>query len=195
MQKWPSILIFGPQGSGKGTQATFLRQIAPLVHLSTGDIFRSIPKESELFQKLQSFTSKGLLVPDEVTLEIWSSYVEGLINTFQFNPSKQLLLLDGLPRTIAQARLLDRWIDVKLVLKLDVQNQDVLVERLSKRARIEGRLDDADETIVRKRLAIYKETTEQALSHYPSSIIHTIEADAPQLKVLKDILEIIYPLF
>lgn len=189
MKKWPAILIFGAPGSGKGTQAAFLSQVAPLLHLSTGDIFRSIPKTSELSQKLASFTSQGLLVPDEVTLEIWSDYVDGLIKTFKFDPSKQHLLLDGLPRTIEQAKLLEKWIDVKLIIKLDVENTEVLVHRLSKRALIEGRKDDADEKIVRRRLEVYKETTANTLAFYPSEIIHHVQADAPVLKVLRDILD------
>jgi adenylate kinase len=195
MKKWPAILIFGPPGSGKGTQAGFLRQVAPLIHLSTGDIFRSIPKTSELAQKLQSYSSQGLLVPDEVTLSVWSEYVQGLIQTFQFDPSKQILLLDGLPRTLQQAKLLESWIEVKMILKLEVQDTAVLAQRLSKRARLEGRLDDADEHIVRTRLTVYKETTEQTLSHYPASIIRTLQADAPMLKVLRDILDVIHPFF
>lgn len=191
----PVALIFGPPGSGKGTQAKNLVNIAPFVHISTGDIFRSIPKGSETARLLATYTDHGLLVPDEVTVKIWKSYVDGLIATFRFNPNNQWLLLDGIPRTKEQAIMIEPMVDVRLIFNLQVQHEEILAERLTKRAIIEGRRDDAKPDVVKQRLHIYASQTRDTLSYYSPAMISNIQADQSPVMVLHDMLPFVEQAF
>ncbi len=92
-----SVLIFGPPGSGKGTLGKFLSSAGNHFHLSSGDIFRGLSPESPAGKLYHHYAGKGLLLPDEVTIQIWHHYVNGLIATNRYFPSQQLLLLDGIP--------------------------------------------------------------------------------------------------
>lgn len=185
---WRAILIFGPPGCGKGTQAKAICSFAPFKHVSSGDIFRSMPKTSQASLKLQEYTSKGLLVPDEVTFNICKNYLIGLENTFQFDPVKQILLLDGLPRTKDQVELFNSLLKVELILNLQVSSNSIIVERLKKRALIEGRLDDANEEVITKRLNVYHEQTSEVLNCFEPSLIANINADPSPFAVLEQVL-------
>jgi len=187
-KKFKSILIFGPPGSGKGTMGRFLSAAGNHVHLSSGDIFRGLSPESPAGQLFHSFASKGHLVPDKVTLQIWHNYVLGLIATNRYFPSQQLLLLDGLPRTLEQAKMLDQYIDVAHIIVLKIDNKKALVERMKRRALIEGRKDDMDENVLMTRFKVYEETTQGLLKHYPENKLTYVNADQKPLEVLKDIL-------
>lgn len=187
-KKFKSILIFGAPGSGKGTMGRFLSAAGNHVHLSSGDIFRGLSPESPAGQLFHSYASKGHLVPDNVTLKIWHNYVLGLIATNKYFPAQQFLLLDGIPRTPAQAELLDQYVDVQHVIVLKIDDKKKLVERMKRRALIEGRHDDADESVLMTRFKVYEETTSQLLAHYPEDKIIVIDADQKPLEVLKDIL-------
>jgi adenylate kinase len=187
-KKFRSILIFGPPGSGKGTMGRFLSAAGNHVHLSSGDIFRGLSPDSPAGQLFHSYASKGHLVPDNVTLKIWHNYVLGLIATNKYFPTQQFLLLDGIPRTLEQAKLLDEYIDPKGVIVLKIDNKQKLVERMKRRALIEGRHDDADEKVLMTRFKVYEETTHALLDHYPHDKIVMINADQKPLDVLKDIL-------
>src|SRR3989338_5006099 len=105
-EKLNSILIFGPPGSGKGTLGRFLSSAGNHYHLASGDIFRCLSPDSPHGQLFHRYAMKGQLVPDDVTIEIWHQYTLWLIATNQYHPKDQLLLLDGIPRTLAQAKIL-----------------------------------------------------------------------------------------
>ena len=166
----------------------FLSAAGNHVHLSSGDIFRGLSPDSPAGQLFHSYASKGHLVPDNVTLKIWHNYVLGLIATNKYFPTQQFLLLDGIPRTLEQAKLLDEYIDPKGVIVLKIDNKQKLVERMKRRALIEGRHDDADEKVLMTRFKVYEETTHALLDHYPHDKIVMINADQKPLDVLKDIL-------
>ena len=151
MAKIPAVLIFGAPGSGKGTVGAKLAATTSLKHISTGDIFRGIAPSSESGKLLASYSSKGLLVPDEATVEIFGRFIEGLINTNKVNPDKDTLLLDGIPRTVAQVKLIESVVDVKHIFVLDIKDEKTIVARLLNRAKIEGRKDDADEAVIKNR--------------------------------------------
>lgn len=183
-----SVLIFGPPGSGKGTLGKFLSSAGNHFHLSSGDIFRGLSPESPAGKLYHSYAGKGLLLPDEVTLQIWHHYVHGLIATNRYFPSQQLLLLDGIPRTLHQADLLDKYIAVEGVIVLQVPKIEELIKRLQRRAMIEKRHDDMDSKILRKRMEVYEKDTLKLLEHYPRKLISRFNADQKPLEVLRDVL-------
>lgn len=187
-RKYRSILIFGPPGSGKGTLGKFLSSAGNHFHLSSGDIFRGLSPESPAGKIYHSYAGKGHLLPDDVTLGIWHHYVEGLIATNRYFPHQQLLLLDGIPRTVPQAQMIEKYIDVLHLIVLEVPQTETLIKRMKRRALIEGRHDDTDESILQTRLKVYNETTKSILQHYPESLISRFNADQKPLEVLRDVL-------
>ena len=137
---------------------------------------------------LASYSSKGLLVPDEATVKIFERYVEGLVNTNKLNPEKDTLLLDGIPRTVAQVDLIRPIVDVKHIFVLDIQDEATIVARLLNRAKIEGRKDDADENVTKNRLNVYKDSTAKVLEKYDPKIISHIVGDNTPDEVFCDVL-------
>ncbi|MDR0515470.1 MAG: nucleoside monophosphate kinase [Fibromonadaceae bacterium] len=188
MSNVSAFLIFGPPGSGKGTVGAKLASTTGIKHLSTGDIFRGLSPASENGKLFASYASAGKLVPDEVTIQIFSRYVGGLIDTNKFAPEKDSFLLDGIPRTVAQAGLIKSVVDVKRIFVLDIPDYSVIVERLLKRAKIEGRKDDADETVIRARLEEYENKTASVLGAYDSSIIAKVNGSQGPNEVFRDVL-------
>jgi adenylate kinase len=172
-------LLFGAPGSGKGTLGKFLSSAGNHFHLSSGDIFRGLAPESAAGKLYYGFASKGHLLPDEATLQIWHHYVGGLIATNRYFPHQQLLLLDGIPRTIGQAKKIGRYLHVLKV---------IVLERLKRRAMIERRMDDFDEKVLRTRMNVYERETSKMLKHYPPSLIARFNADQRPLEVLRDVL-------
>lgn len=160
-----NIVLFGPPGSGKGTQAAFLEKKFNLKHLSTGDMFRyNIKNETELGKLAQSYMDKGNLVPDEVTTDM-------LRQELKLHSGYAGFIFDGYPRTGEQAASLDEMLkedldqEVTLMLQLKVDDE-VLVERLLSRGKDSGRSDDTDESIIRNRIAEYHAKTEPVADYY-----------------------------
>ena len=159
-----NLILFGPPGSGKGTQSEKLIARYGFKHLSTGDILRSeIANKTALGMEAKSLMDKGQLVPDEVVI--------GMIRTaLDNNPGVPGFLFDGFPRTTAQAEALDRLLEQKntevgVVLALQVPDEE-LISRMINRARTSGRSDDADEQVQRKRLEVYLRDTLPVAKHY-----------------------------
>ena len=152
-QHMTNLVLFGPPGAGKGTQATFLKEKYDLVHISTGDVFRyNIKNETALGMLAKSFMDKGELVPDQVTIDMLNKEVEK-------NAAAKGFIFDGFPRTNAQAKALDELMDSKdsqinAMVALEVDDE-VLVKRLLERGKTSGRADDADESIIRNRIKEY----------------------------------------
>jgi adenylate kinase len=183
-----SVLIFGPPGSGKGTLGKFLSSAGNHFHLSSGDIFRGLSPESPAGQLFHSYAGKGLLLPDEATLQIWHHYVHGLIATNRYFPAQQLLLLDGIPRTARQVELLARHVEIVRIIVLEVAHAEELIKRIQRRALIEKRTDDLDTQILRTRMEVYQRDTSQVLRCYPSELISRFNAEQKPLEVLRDVL-------
>ncbi|HVU59177.1 MAG TPA: adenylate kinase [Puia sp.] len=159
-----NLILFGPPGSGKGTQSEKLISKYGLKHLSTGDLLRSeIAGQTPLGLAAKSFMDKGQLVPDEVVIEMISSALDN-------NPQAYGFLFDGFPRTTAQAEALDKLLNQKgtsiaVVLALQV-GQDELVKRLLNRGLTSGRSDDTKEDVILARLAEYEKKTAAVADHY-----------------------------
>jgi adenylate kinase len=159
-----NVVLFGPPGAGKGTQSEILLQRYGLVHLSTGDIFRAnIKGETELGQQAKAFMDKGELVPDSLTISMLESEVVK-------HPGAKGFIFDGFPRTSAQAAALDTFLagkssSITCMLALEVDEEE-LIKRLLNRATTSGRADDADETIVRNRIAVYNRETSPVANYY-----------------------------
>jgi adenylate kinase len=159
-----NLIIFGPPGSGKGTQSEKLIEKYGLKHLSTGDLLRSeLANQTPLGMEARKFMDRGQLVPDEVVIGMISSAIDA-------NPGINGFLFDGFPRTTAQAEALDKLLalnktEIAVVLFLKVPD-DELISRMVSRAKTSGRSDDADETIQRKRLEVYKKDTLPVAEYY-----------------------------
>jgi adenylate kinase len=159
-----NLILFGPPGSGKGTQSERLISKYGLKHLSTGDLLRSeIAGQTPLGLAAKSFMDKGQLVPDEVVIEMISSALDN-------NPQANGFLFDGFPRTTAQAEALDKLLSQKgtsiaVVLALQV-GQDELVKRLLNRGLTSGRSDDTKEDVILARLTEYDKKTAAVADYY-----------------------------
>jgi adenylate kinase len=156
-QHMTNLVLFGPPGAGKGTQAEFLKEKYNLVHISTGDVFRyNIKNETALGMLAKSYMDKGALVPDQVTIDMLNAEVEK-------NADAKGFIFDGFPRTNAQAEALDKLMDSKdsqinAMIALEVDDE-VLVKRLLERGKTSGRADDADEEVIRNRIKVYYNET------------------------------------
>lgn len=158
-----NLVLFGPPGAGKGTQSEKLIGHYGLVHISTGDVFRALDPESELAKLAKSYSDKGDLVPDDVTIRI-------LENEVSKHRKAKGVIYDGFPRTNAQAEALDKFLEQKgdsisMMVALDVP-EEALKARLLKRAESSGRADDADPEIVKNRIATYKKQTAPVADFY-----------------------------
>ena len=193
-QRFKTMLLFGAPGSGKGTQGELLGKIPGFFHLSTGDMFRSLDRESELGKTFASIAEKGDLVPDKLTIDLWQSYMAEQIEAGCFDPSNQILVLDGLPRTADQAKLIEPLIDVLGILHLHALDQEAMVNRLRQRALKQGRADDANESVIRNRLEIYERETRPVLDQYDASLVHDIDALGTMAIVLMQVLNVVAPI-
>lgn len=158
-----NIVLFGPPGSGKGTQSPKLVEKYGLVHISTGDVFRGLDPNSDLAKLAKSYSDKGDLVPDEITIEILESEVSK-------HPDAKGVIYDGFPRTKGQAEALDKFLSSKgtevfLMIALDVPEEE-LRQRLANRAIQEGRADDAAPEIVQNRIDTYNNKTAPVAEFY-----------------------------
>ncbi len=170
------VLLFGAPGVGKGTQGARLGEESGLVHLATGDIFRGLDPASEAGQKFAEYSSRGDLVPNDLTIKIWKEHVESMVASGEYNPNTELLLLDGMPRSVTQTEMLDGVIDPLVIIHLVVPDVDEMVHRITDRAKEQGRHDDTNEAIIRNRFAVYEAETAPVLHHYDSSLIRDVDA-------------------
>ncbi|PSR14276.1 MAG: adenylate kinase [Bacteroidetes bacterium] len=159
-----NLILFGPPGSGKGTQASKLVEKYQLLHISTGDLFRyEIGNDTPLGLAAKAYMQKGELVPDSVTIGM-------LRNKVAANPEAHGFIFDGFPRTVAQAEALDelmaeRGTAIDKLILLDV-GDDEIVDRLLERGKTSGRTDDRNETTIRKRIAVYRAETSPVFDYY-----------------------------
>jgi adenylate kinase len=188
MTKYRAFLLVGAPGSGKGTQGKALGMLPGFFHCACGDVFRSIDVHTDLGKAFLEYSSKGLLVPDEASIELWQIRIRDCEKNRMLNPGLDYLVLDGIPRNVTQARLMDSIVEVKKVFYLECPSRDELATRLRKRALKENRLDDAKETVIKRRLEIFEQEAKALLAHYPASLIIHLDALRPPHVVMSEIL-------
>ena len=159
-----NLILFGKPGSGKGTQAEFVKNKYDLIHISTGDLFRNnISNNTELGLLAKSYMDKGDLVPDEVTIKMLESEVNNHLNAKGF-------IFDGFPRTTVQAEILDQFLitlklSISMTIALEV-DENLLIERLISRGKDSGRSDDQDRTKIQNRFDEYNKKTSPLINYY-----------------------------
>jgi len=192
--RYRSILLFGAPGVGKGTQGKILGTIPGFYHMSTGEMFRQLNHTSELGRVFHEYSMRGELVPDEVTINLWHKYMEQQIAAEVFEPRRDVLVLDGVPRNLTQAFLLDEHIEVLEIIHLVCSDWDAMVDRLRKRMLKEQRADDAKESVIRRRFEVYEAQTAPVLEHYPAELTREIDALGTPAQVLRAIMDSMVPL-
>lgn len=183
-----NLILFGPPGSGKGTQSDKLVDKYGLIHLSTGNLLREeIANKTPLGLEAKGFMDKGQLVPDEVVIGMVDSY-------FDKHKEAKGFLFDGFPRTVAQAQALDKLLELKKttiasVLALEVGEEE-LIKRLLNRGKTSGRSDDLDEQIIRKRFSVYTSDTTPVAEHYKKARkFHSIKGEGTVEQIFSSIAE------
>ena len=191
--RYRSILLFGPPGAGKGTQGKILGSVPGFFHLSVGDVFRSIDIGSPAGQQIYKYTSNGQLVPDELTVEIWKKTVDAYVALSTYKPREDLLVLDGIPRNVAQTVLVKDHLEILQVVSLSCESEEDMILRMRRRAIRENRADDANEDVIRSRFRIFHSVSKPVLECYPDEIISPVEADGSPAEVFQKILTAVVP--
>jgi len=192
-ERFASVLLFGAPGVGKGTQGRILGSIPGFYHLSSGDVFRAVDVGSPEGQEIYQYSSRGELVPDELTIAIWRKALEGYIQLACYKPREDLLVLDGIPRNIEQARMLTEYVDVLRVVYLVCDDEDAMVDRIMRRAIQENRADDANGEVIRHRFDVYRKQSTAVLEFYPPDVISQVDSMGSPAEVLSKVLGQLIP--
>jgi len=193
-ERFKTVLLFGGPGAGKGTQGKILCGIPGFFHHACGDVFRKIDVESELGKMFVEYSSRGELVPDDVTMRMWREAIGVHISQGDYKPMEDLLVLDGIPRTTAQVELTRKHVDVASVVHLTSDDPEAMFQRLRDRAMKEGRKDDADDKVIRHRWDVYQQETAPVLACFPREIITDVQAVGSLAEVLVQVLAIVAPI-
>jgi len=191
--RFRTILMFGAPGSGKGTQGKVLGTIPRFHHMACGDVFRSLDTRTSLGQEFVKYSSRGQLVPDEVTVKLWRVNIHDRVISHNFKPDIDFLVLDGIPRNVEQARLMEEDIEVVQVFHLACPDRMELARRLRKRALKDNRFDDANEEVIQHRIKTYEEESKPILEYYSQGkyaggqFVTDVDASHVPLKVVSDV--------
>jgi adenylate kinase len=186
--RFRSVLLLGAPGSGKGTQGAILKSTPGFFHFSSGEVFRRLDPESRLGRLFLEHSTRGELVPDDVVLQVWLANIQAHAVLGDFKPSRHLLLLDGIPRTVQQARLVEPHLDVLAVVHLVCHDREAMVARLRARALKENRPDDTDEKVIRRRFEVYERETRPLLDYYPRERIIAVDCEGVPARVASRVL-------
>jgi len=183
--------MFGAPGSGKGTHGKILGTIPGFFHCACGDVFRNLRPDTELGKIFIEYSSRGRLVPDSPTVELWRKTIDGNTQTGRFHPAADTLVLDGIPRNVDQAKILKDTLDVVAVFYLSSAKKENLIARLQRRALKDNRLDDANLDIIRQRLKTYEKETRPVLKFYGKKLVHHINTDSSPVQTFAKILKLV----
>jgi adenylate kinase len=177
------ILLFGCPGSGKGTQGKLLAALPGFHHVATGDLLRALRPESPLYDRTMAYLAKGDLVPDELVMGLLLEHAQTVVRT-----ENDVLVIDGLPRNVRQVELLKNKIAVLRILELYIRDDQLVIDRMCKRALREGRADDATPQVVQHRIEVYRRETAACLEAYPGALLTRIDAHQSVFHVHRDIM-------
>ena len=189
--KFRTILLVGAPGAGKGTQGKILGTVPNFFHCACGDVFRNLTIDSELGRIFLRYSSKGKLVPDTYTVRLWRDNITAQTQLGRFDPERDTLVLDGIPRSLPQAKILQDALDIVAVFNFICPDENQLAERLQRRALRDNRLDDANLEVIKKRLAIFEKETKPILDYYGPQLVHSIDSTQSPINVLRDILRVL----
>lgn len=186
--RYRTILLFGAPGAGKGTQGKILGSNPGFFHCACGDVFRSLTPDTPLGRVFLEYSRRGELVPDEQTVKLWCQYIVGVTHAGRFHPESDSLVLDGIPRCIRQAEILEETLDIESIIYLHCTQQQKLIERMQRRALRENRPDDAKLEVIENRLRTYEHETEPLLNFYGKDLVHRIDATQAIQEVSRHVL-------
>ena len=192
--RYKTVLLLGAPGAGKGTQGKILGMIPGFYHCACGDVFRRIDINSKLGKIFYDYSSRGELVPDDVTVQMWAQTIHAHTVLSDYKPHADLLILDGIPRTVRQAELMEEHIEVLRIIHLFCTNEEAMFERLRRRALKENRLDDADEKVIRHRWEVYEEETRPVVDYYSKGLLYEVDSLGSPASILNGILEVVVPI-
>ncbi len=185
---YQSLLLLGAPGSGKGTQGKILGKIPGFYHCACGDVFRAVDPRSDFGKAFIHYSSKGQLVPDDITIGLWAAQIEAMERSGRFRPDVDYLVLDGIPRNVNQAKILTAKLNVRRIFHLDCADKTKVYDRLKRRALKENRLDDISDETIKHRQEIYERETEPVLEFYGEKLITHVDSSQQPYEVLRDIL-------
>jgi len=189
-----TILLLGAPGSGKGTQGRILGQMPNYFYFACGDVFRNLRPENPLGKKFMEYSSRGELVPDELTVELWRKHLAVSASEGEFHPDHDWLVLDGIPRNPNQVEMMSEVTDVRAVLHLACNDMTKMEERIQRRAIKENRMDDGNVEVIHRRFETYTQETRPVLDCYKGEIVHEIDSTKSPVNVLRDVLNVIVEL-
>jgi adenylate kinase len=154
-------------------------------------VFRNLTIDNELGRLFIQYSSRGELVPDEATVRLWRENIDAQTRSGRFNPARDILVLDGIPRNAHQAQMLSDTLDVRAIFFLHCTDFEKLVERLQRRALRENRLDDANLDVIRHRLKTYEKESRPVIDYYDPKLLHQIDSTQTPIEVLAGVLAVV----
>jgi adenylate kinase len=192
--EYQALLLIGPPGSGKSTQGRIMGLLPGIHYWEAGEALRGIDPDSNIGRVIHQHISRGELVPDELAVSLCLDDLKAHVIAGAYQPATDILILDGIPRTVTQAALLDQHVTVMKVLHLVCDDIEQVVQRLRQREVEQDRADDADEYVIRHRLEVYQRDTARVPVYYPAERIVKIDALRSPAEVLDQILHVVIPL-
>ena len=189
--KYQALLLIGLPGSGKSTQGKILGLLPGFHYWEASETFRAINADSEIGRLIQQYISRGELIPDKLAVSPCLDDLEARVMAGAFHPATEILVFDGIPRTVGQAVLLDEHVTVLKILSLVCEDIGQVIQRLRQRAVEQCRADDANESTIGRRLEVYQRYTTEVLEYYPMECIVKIDALKSPAEVLDQILHVI----
>lgn len=187
--RWRAVVLLGPPGSGKGTLGSALGSLPGFFHYSSGDTLRDLDSQTELGQKVQVYTDTGELVPSQLVIEVCKQSMNDAMERGDFDPAVDVVIFDGMPRDVDQARELEVHARVGRVFHLTCQDNHLLTQRI--RHRRDRRPDDLDSSVIEHRFQVYRTQTLPVLNHYPATLIAHVDAAQPPLSMLHQMTRIL----